>query len=38
MTDKDYNSGWFGFLVLLVPIVIVFLITCLYYAVRNHII
>lgn len=36
MTDEDYNSGWFGCCVLLVPIVILFAITILYYAIWYH--
>lgn len=36
MTNKDYNSGWFGCLVLIIPYVIIGALMFLYYAVRNH--
>lgn len=38
MTDKDYNSGWFGCLVLVIPYIIIGVLMLLYYAIRNHVI
>lgn len=38
MTNKDYNSGWFGCLVLVIPYIIIGVLTLLYYAIRNHVI
>lgn len=36
MTNEDYNSGWFGCLVLIIPYVIIGALMFLYYAIRNH--
>ena len=38
MTNEDYNSGWFGCLVLIIPYVIIGALMLLYYAIRNHVI
>lgn len=38
MTDEDYNSCWFGCLVLIAPYIIIGGLTLLYYAIRNHVI
>lgn len=38
MTDEDYNSGWFGCLVLVAPYIIIGSLMLLYYAIRNHVI
>ena len=36
MTNEDYNSGWFGCLVLIAPYIIIGALIFLYYAIRNH--
>jgi hypothetical protein len=38
MTDEDYNSCWFGCLVLIIPYVIIGALIFLYYAIRNRVI
>ena len=37
MTNEDYNSGWFGCLVLIAPY-ITGVLMLLYYAIRNRVI
>ena len=36
MTNEDYNSGWFGCLVLIIPYVIIGTLILLYYAIRDR--
>jgi hypothetical protein len=36
MTNEDYNSGWFGCLVLIVPYVIIGALIFLYCAISNR--
>lgn len=38
MSDEDYNSCWFGCLVLIAPYVIIGALIFLYCAIRNHVI
>lgn len=38
MTNEDYNSGYFGCFVIIIPYVIIGILIFLYYAIRNHVI
>ena len=38
MDNKDYNSGCFGCLVIIIPYVIIGILMLIYYAIRNHVI
>lgn len=38
MTNEDYNSGCFGYFVIIIPYVIIGILMLIYYAIRNHVI
>lgn len=38
MTNEDYNSGYFGCFVIIMPYVIIGILMLIYYAIRNHVI
>ena len=36
MTNEDYNSGWVGCLILIIPYIIIGILMLIYYAIRYH--